>query len=67
VKAFIPQTLPRDDLDWAELVPLIARANGAIARYDGIVHGLINPTVLLSRRPFGPWMLWIIHESKQKL
>ena len=48
MKPFIPPTLPRDGLDWAELVPLIARANGAIARYDGIVHGLINPTVLLS-------------------
>jgi Fic family protein len=40
--------LPRDDLDWGELVPLIARANRAIARYDGIVQGLVNPSVLLS-------------------
>ena len=30
------------------MVPLIARANRAIARYDGIVQGLVNPSVLLS-------------------
>jgi Fic family protein len=48
VKPFVPQPLPRDDLDWGELVPLIARANRAIARYDGIVQGLVNPSLLLS-------------------
>jgi Fic/DOC family N-terminal len=48
VKPFIPQHLPRDDLDWGELVPLIASANRAIARYDRIVQGLVNPSVLLS-------------------
>jgi Fic family protein len=48
VNPFVPHALPRDGLDWAELVPLIARANRAIARYDGIVQGLVNPSVLLS-------------------
>jgi Fic family protein len=48
VKPFAPRRLPRGDLDWAELVPLIGRANRAIARYDGIVQGLVNPSVLLS-------------------
>ncbi|MGH6897826.1 MAG: Fic family protein [Geminicoccaceae bacterium] len=48
MKPFVPHLLPRDCLDWAELVPLIARANRAIARYDGIVQGLVNPSVLLS-------------------
>jgi Fic/DOC family N-terminal len=48
VNPFVPRPLPRNDLDWAELVPLIARANRAIARYDGIVQGLVNPSVLLS-------------------
>lgn len=48
MKTFVPHPLPRDCLDWAQLVPLIARANRAIARYDGIVQGLVNPTVLLS-------------------
>jgi Fic family protein len=48
VRPFVPKFLPRDDLDWGELVPLIGRANRAIARYDGIVQGLVNPSVLLS-------------------
>lgn len=48
MKPFVPRRLPRPDLDWAELVPLIGRANRAIARYDGIVQGLVNPSVLLS-------------------
>jgi Fic family protein len=48
VKPFLPHRLPRDCLDWAALVPLIGRANRAIARYDGIVQGLVNPSVLLS-------------------
>jgi hypothetical protein len=48
VRPFVPQPLPRDDLDWGELVRLIVRANRAIARYDGIVQGLVNPSVLLS-------------------
>ena len=48
MKPFVPRLLPRDDLDWAALVPLISRANRAIARYDGIVQALVNPSVLLS-------------------
>ena len=48
MKPFIPRPLPRDDLDWAQLVPLIARANRAIARYDGIIQSLVNPSILLS-------------------
>jgi Fic family protein len=48
VRPFLPRRLPPDCLDWAELVPLIGRANRAIARYDGIVQGLVNPLVLLS-------------------
>lgn len=48
MKPFVPHLLPRDNLDWAELVPLIGRANRAIARYDGVVQGLVNPSVLLA-------------------
>jgi Fic family protein len=48
VRPFVPQRLPRENLDWGNLVPLIARANRAIARYGGIVQGLVNPSVLLS-------------------
>jgi Fic family protein len=39
---------PPVDLDWAKLLPLIGPANAAIARYDGVLHGVPNPDVLLS-------------------
>ena len=48
MRPFVPQPLPRDDLDWGELVPLIAQASRAIARFDGIAQGLVDPSVLLS-------------------
>ena len=47
MKPFIPHELP-PDLDWQKLVPLIGKANAAIARYDGLLQSLINPSVLLS-------------------
>ena len=47
MKPFIPHELP-PDLDWKKLVPLIGKANAAIARYDGLLQSLINPIVLLS-------------------
>jgi Fic family protein len=48
VRAFIPKPLPRADLDWRALVPSIGRATLALARYDGILHGVPDPAVLLS-------------------
>ncbi|HEY9237174.1 MAG TPA: Fic/DOC family N-terminal domain-containing protein [Phenylobacterium sp.] len=44
----IPETLPLVDLDWRRLLPLAGRANGALARYDGMLQTLPNPAVLLS-------------------
>src|SRR5882672_7063831 len=48
VRTFVPKLLPRADLDWRALVPSIGRATLALARYDGILHGVPNPEVLLS-------------------
>src|SRR6267378_2257821 len=48
VRTFIPEPLPRADLDWRALVPSIGRATLALARYDGILHGVPDPAVLLS-------------------
>jgi Fic family protein len=48
VQPFVPQLLPRQDIDWPELLPAIGTANRAIAHYDGILHGVPNPDVLLS-------------------
>jgi Fic family protein len=39
---------PPDNLDWQRLIPLIGPANGAIARYEGMLHGVPNPDVLLA-------------------
>lgn len=39
---------PPPHLDWPRLLPLIGPANAAIARYEGVLHGVPNPNVLLS-------------------
>lgn len=39
---------PPTSLDWPRLLPLIGPANAAIARYEGVLHGVPNPNVLLS-------------------
>src|SRR5438034_11568938 len=39
---------PPEQIDWAQLVPLIGRANAALARYDGLVAAIPNASVLLS-------------------
>lgn len=44
----IPSELPLQDLDWKKLLPLVGKANGCLARYDGMLQTLPNPGVLLS-------------------
>lgn len=44
----IPDRLPLTNLNWRVLLPLVGRANGCLARYDGMLQTLPNPTVLLS-------------------
>ncbi len=39
---------PPAELDWSRLIPLIGPANAAIARYEGVLHGIPNADVLLS-------------------
>ncbi len=36
------------ELEWEPLVPLIGRANAALARYDGLIQGLVHPELLLA-------------------
>ena len=43
-----PSKLPIYDIDWTAHVTKIGRANAALARYDGILQGIINPKLLLS-------------------
>lgn len=44
----IPPRLPLEELNWRELVPLVGKANGCLARYDGMLQRLPNSAVLLS-------------------
>ncbi len=40
--------LPQDTIDWLRHVSLIGRSNAALARYDGILQGIVNPEILFS-------------------
>jgi Fic family protein len=44
----IPDTLPIKSLDWPSLIPALGAANRELARFDGLLHGMQNPAVLLS-------------------
>lgn len=47
-KPYCPQKLPPASIDWVSHVSFIAKANAAIARYDGILETMVNPALLLS-------------------
>lgn len=48
MQPYVPDTLPLNDLDYRLLLPLVGRANAALARYDGLLTGIPNPAVMLS-------------------
>jgi Fic family protein len=48
VKPYEPKQLPLDSIDWPAHVTLIGQANAALARYDGMLLSIVNPSVLLS-------------------
>jgi Fic family protein len=48
MKPFTPEKLPIKDIDWEGLIPVIGKANRALAKYDGVLYGLPNPDVFLS-------------------
>lgn len=48
MKPAILESLPPARLEWEPLIPLIGRANRALATYNGILLALPNPRVLLS-------------------
>ena len=49
MKPYIPQNLPiSDQIDWVNLISLISRAGYALAKYEGILQGVVNPLLLLS-------------------
>lgn len=48
VTPYRPDELPINDLDVARLIRRVGPANAAIARYDGLLQSVINPSVMLS-------------------
>jgi hypothetical protein len=42
MEPFIPNILPIDFIDWSAHVSLIGQANAALARYDGMLQGILN-------------------------
>lgn len=48
MKPYVPESLPLQSLDFGRLIGLIGPANAALARYDGLLQSVINPTVMLS-------------------
>ena len=48
MEPYVPQTLPPPNLDLAPLIRKVGQANAALARYDGLLQSVINPSVMLS-------------------
>ena len=48
MKPYIPEELPLKKLDYNPFIKLIGKANRALARYDGLLLSIPNPTILLS-------------------
>ena len=48
MEPFVPEKLPVQHVQWEPLIPLIGRANRAIAHFDGVLYGVPNPELLLS-------------------
>lgn len=48
MQPYIPEALPLDKAHWAGLIGLVGRANADLARYDGMLAGVVNPSILLS-------------------
>jgi Fic family protein len=46
--SYAPDQLPLTNLDYRLLLPLVGQANAALARYDGLLQSIPNPTVMLS-------------------
>ena len=45
---YVPETLPVDTLDLASLFSIVGKARSSVGRYDGALHGVVNPEVLLA-------------------
>lgn len=48
MQPYVPDALPLARLDYARLISLVGTANAELARYDGLLQGIVNPAVMLS-------------------
>ncbi|MCC5846390.1 MAG: Fic family protein [Verrucomicrobia bacterium] len=48
MKPYAPHSLPLEGLDYKRLFALVGEANAELARYDGLLQGIVNPSVMLS-------------------
>ncbi|AOS84664.1 cell filamentation protein Fic [Chlorobaculum limnaeum] len=48
MQPYKPDRLPLSGLDYQRLFALVGEANAELARYDGLLQGIVNPDVMLS-------------------
>ena len=49
MKPYTPKNLPiTDQIDWVNIISLVSKACYALAKYEGILKGIINPLLLLT-------------------
>lgn len=48
MQPYMPCALPLADLDYRRLFALVGEANAELALYDGLLQGIVNPSVMLS-------------------
>lgn len=52
MQPYEPDRLPLSGLDYRRLFALVGEANAELARYDGLLQGIVNPAVMLSPLTF---------------
>jgi Fic family protein len=48
MQPYVPNQLPLDTINFKKLFGLVGQANAELARYDGLLQGIVNPAILLS-------------------
>jgi Fic family protein len=48
MKPYVPEMLPLKSLKWDSFMHLVGKANFQLARYAGILQGIVNPQIFLS-------------------
>ena len=48
MRPYEPENLPLENLDLRYLITSVGEANAELARYDGLLQGIVNPSIMLS-------------------